>query len=167
MNAIVAVDENWNIGKDNDLLVRIPEDLKRFKEMTSCRMIIMGRKTAESLPNGEPLKGRMNTLLTRNTSYKRYGFSVYNDITDLLMDIVPSRIEDVFIIGGSEIYNLLMPLIDTFYVTKIHKTFPEANKSIYNLDQFKGIEKVDESEVKYYNDIAYQYLTYKKTHQLY
>jgi dihydrofolate reductase len=116
---IVAVSKNNAIGKNNALLWNIPEDLKHFKEVTSGHTIIMGRKTFESI--GHPLPNRRNIVITRDDSYTHDGIEVFNS---LIRALDACKYEDeVFIIGGGEIYKQALPLVDKLYVTHVEKEF--------------------------------------------
>lgn len=114
-SAIVAHDNNRVIGGDNKLLWHLPEDLKRFRDITMNSPIVMGRKTFESI--GKPLKGRENVILTTDRNYKADGCFVYNDMDDILFDYKDRG--ETFIIGGGEIYKLFFPHIDRLYVTLV------------------------------------------------
>ena len=99
MNCIVAVDENWAIGKDNKLLVSIPMDMKFFREMTMNKVVVMGRKTLESLPGGQPLHGRTNVVLTKNENYTKKGCEVFHSVEETLEFLKQFSSENVYIIG--------------------------------------------------------------------
>lgn len=138
MNMIVAVDENWGIGYKGDLLFSIPEDLKRFKEMTQGNNVILGRKTLESLPNSQPLPNRKHFLLTRNKEYTVTNRSelveIFHDVESLLKEIEKiENKESIFVMGGSEIYKELLPYCNKVYVTKV-STVSEADVFINNFD---------------------------------
>ena len=157
MNLIVAVDRNWAIGKDGDQLVYIPEDLKRFKALTMGHPVILGRKTLATFPGGRPLKGRPNLILSRNPDFHPEGAEVYADPADLLA----AAAEDAFVIGGASVYNLLVDVCDTAYVTKIDAEFP-ADVWFPNLDE-KGDWELVETEGPYsFEKLTYHYLTYKR-----
>jgi dihydrofolate reductase len=114
-SAIVAHDTDRVIGGDNKLLWNLPEDLKRFRDITMGAPIVMGRKTFESI--GKPLPGRENIILTRDTNFKVDGCFVYNDMESIIADYKNSN--EVFIIGGGEIYKLFFPHIDRLYITVV------------------------------------------------
>ena len=116
---IVAVSENGVIGIDDDLPWHIPTDLKHFKSTTEDNIVIMGRKCWESIPDKfRPFKNRLNIVLTKNKNYKADGALVYNDLNLAINDhLLDDR--DIFIIGGSKIYEQSFPLADTLYLTKI------------------------------------------------
>jgi dihydrofolate reductase len=114
-SAIVAHDNNRVIGGDNKLLWHLPEDLKRFRDITMNSPIVMGRKTYESI--GKPLKGRENVILTTDKEYNADGCFVYNNMDDILFDYKDRG--ETFIIGGGEIYKLFFPHIDRLYITLV------------------------------------------------
>lgn len=134
-SAIVAHDKNFLIGGDNKLLWNLPEDLKRFKKITSNSTIIMGRKTFESI--GRPLPNRLNVILTSDKNYKQEGCLIYHTMEDIVSDF--SDDGEVFIIGGGEIYKLFLPFINRIYVTLVDGEykgdtyFPKYNKDGWNM----------------------------------
>ena len=122
MKAILSCDLNNGIGKDGGLLLRIPEDMKRFKRITMGGTVVMGRKTYESLPGKKPLPGRKNVILSR-TLKEAEGFYIADSVA-ALFDIIKDADEDsVYVIGGGEIYALLMPYITDVYLTVIEHEF--------------------------------------------
>ena len=104
MNLIAAVDNNWAIGKNNQLLVRIPMDQKFFREMTTGKVVVMGRKTLESFPNSRPLKNRTNIVITGNKDYQVKGAVVVHSIEEALKEVEKYPAQDVYCIGGDSIY---------------------------------------------------------------
>lgn len=156
MNLIVAVDEKWGIGKDNDLLISIPEDMKFFRTITKNSIIIMGRKTLESFPNGKPLKNRENIVLTKSNI--KEDVTIFNSIEDVL-NYVKNK-ENVFVIGGGSIYKQLLPYCEKAYVTKIKKDF-NADVFFPNLDEKDDWELINFDDNKEWNGISYQFTTYK------
>ena len=116
MNIIVAVDKNWAIGKDNKLLVSIPADMKMFRQETTGKVVVMGRKTLESFPNGLPLKNRTNIVLTGNKNYKVKDAIIVHTIEELLEEIKKYPSEEVYCIGGDSVYKQLLPYCDTAHV---------------------------------------------------
>lgn len=142
INIIVAVSENNVIGKGNKLPWFLPKDLKHFKEVTLKSTVIMGRKTFESI--GRPLPNRENIIITRNQSYNATGCTVVNNLEKALSLV---NTEDCFIIGGSEIYELALPLVDKIYLTKVDTiindgdAFFKFKKSDWKLVKFDFIEK--------------------------
>lgn len=130
ISLVVAHDVLGGIGKDNKLLWHLPNDLLHFKKLTSGHTVIMGRKTYESI--GKPLPNRTNIVLTRDVDYLRDSepedVYVYNNFDDLLYEIDSiDNDEEVFVIGGAEIYELFLPYADRVYATLIHEIFYEAD----------------------------------------
>ena len=126
MNAIFSADKNWGLGKNGDLLVRIPEDLKdRFVPVTRNKYVVMGRKTLISLPGSKPLKNRTNIVLTRDKSFVCEGAVIVHSVEELSAYLKENNVDtnDVCIIGGGEIYALFMPYCDKVYVTRINGEF--------------------------------------------
>ena len=113
MNIIVAVDKNWAIGKDNKLLVSIPSDMKFFRETTTGKVVVMGRKTLESFPGGQPLKKRTNIVLTSDRNYKVKDAIVVHTVEELLQTLKAYKQEDIYVIGGESVYRQLLPYCDT------------------------------------------------------
>ena len=130
MNVIVAVDRNWAIGRDGDQLIYLPEDLKRFKALTTGHPVILGRKTLATFPGGRPLKGRRNLILSRDPAFAPEGAEVFRDLETLLA----AAPEDSFVIGGASVYAALLDRCDTAYVTKIEQSFPGADCFFPDLD---------------------------------
>ena len=161
MNVIVAADQNWGIGKDNKLLVSIPADMKMFREETSGKVVVMGRKTLESFPNGLPLKNRTNIVITKNKDYDAKGAIVVRSIEEALEEIKKYPTEDVYCIGGDSIYAQLLDLCDTAYITKIDYAY-EADAHLPNLEADAAWNLVEESEEQTYFDVIYTYQTYKR-----
>lgn len=158
MKLIVAADKNWAIGKDNDLLCHLPGDLKYFKERTTGKTVVMGRKTLESLPGGKPLPKRTNIVLTRDESFEKEGCVIIHSIEELLEKYGQ---EDLMVMGGAEIYTKLLPYCDTCYITEIDKEF-EADKHIPNVSADPSFEKVWESDEQIENGISYRFVEYKR-----
>ena len=158
MKLIVAANKNWAIGKDNDLLCHLPGDLKYFKERTTGKTVVMGRKTLESLPGGKPLPKRTNIVLTRDENFEKEGCIILHSIEELLEKYGQ---EDLMVMGGAEIYTKLLPYCDTCYITEIDKEF-EADKHIPNVSIDPAFEKVWESEEQVENGISYRFVEYKR-----
>jgi dihydrofolate reductase len=124
LSIIVAIGKNNEIGKDNAMLCHLPADLKHFKEVTSGHPVIMGRKTFESLPKG-PLPNRRNIVISRNKELRIEGAEVYPSLDYALLKLMDE--EEIFIIGGAQIYTQILPDADKLYLTKIQAEFPEAD----------------------------------------
>ena len=159
MKAIVAVDINWGIGYKGKLLQWIPEDLKFFKAMTLGKVVIMGRETFESLPGKEPLKDRVNIVLSKNESFTNEKIIICRSLEELFNVLANYSEEDVFVIGGESIYAQLLPFCSEAYVTKIRNSY-KADKHFINIDQIKAWEVVSESEPQNYGDIEYRFIKY-------
>ena len=161
MNLIVAVDQNWAIGKNNQLLVRIPADQKFFRETTTGKVVVMGRKTLESFPNGQPLKNRTNIVLTRNNDYAVKGAIVVHSMDELHDELKKYNSEDVFVIGGEKIYEQLLDECDVAHVTKIEFAY-DADSYFPNLDENPDWEITGDSEEQTYFDLEYYFYRYEK-----
>ena len=155
MQAIVAVSENWGIGKDNDLLFRISADLKRFKALTSGRTVVMGRKTLESLPGGKGLPKRRNIVLTSQPDFTAENAEAVHNPAQLIF----AAGADAFVIGGATVYRQLLSLCDRVYVTKVFAS-PEADAFLPNLDESPDWEVACQSEVMEENGLRFQYVDY-------
>lgn len=134
MNMIVAVDKNWGIGKNNQLMWHIPSDMRFFREKTMGHIVVMGRKTLESFPKGQPLKQRTNIVLSSNSNYKVKDALVLHTVEETLEYLKKYPSEDIFIIGGASIYRQFFPYCNKAYVTKIGHTF-EADTYFPDLDK--------------------------------
>ena len=119
MNLIAAVDQNWAIGNKNELLVRIPADQKFFRETTTGKVVVMGRKTLESFPNGLPLKNRTNIVLTHDHTYKVPGAVVVHDMDELHEELKKYDSEDIYVIGGETIYRQHILQKSTMHMTRM------------------------------------------------
>ena len=161
MQLILSADKNWAIGKDNKLLVRIPADMKFFRETTTGKVVVMGRKTLESFPNGLPLKNRTNIVLTRNLDYKIKDAIIVHSKEELDQELKKYNSEDIYVIGGECIYRMLLDECDTAHVTKIDYVY-EADAYFPNLDEYPDCEIVADSEEQTYFDLEYQFLKYKR-----
>ncbi|MEA5258240.1 dihydrofolate reductase [Arcicella aquatica] len=135
LSIIVAVAENGVIGHNNQLIWRLPEDLKMFKRLTTGHPVIMGRKTFESI--GKPLPNRTSIIITQNPEFQVEGCITVHSLEDAIE--AASEIEDneAFIIGGAEIYRLSLPFTDKIYLTEVHHVFegdtffPELDKNVW------------------------------------
>ena len=161
MNIIVAEDSNWGIGKNNQLLVSIPADMKMFRQETTGKVVIMGRKTLESFPNGLPLKNRTNIVLTGNKNYKANGAIIVHTIEELLEEIKKYPSDEVYCIGGDSVYKQLLPYCDTAHVTKIDFAY-EADSHFPNLDEMPEWKITAESEEQTYFDLEYTFVKYER-----
>ena len=161
MKMIVAVDKNWGIGKNNDLLVSIPADMKMFRTETSGKVVVMGRKTLESFPGGLPLKNRTNIVLSGNPDYQVKGAIVVHSLPELLEEIKKYPKDQVYCIGGDSVYKMLLPYCDTAQVTKIDFAY-EADRYFPNLDEMPQWQVAAESEEQTYFDLEYSFVRYER-----
>ena len=160
MNLIVAVDKNWGIGYQNKLLVSIPEDMKFFRSETMGKVVVMGRKTLESFPNGLPLKKRINIVLTHDRSYQVKDAVIVHDKEELLEELKKYQ-EDIFVVGGGSVYELLLPYCDTAYVTRIDMAY-QADTFFPDLDQDPEWELTEESDEQTCFDIEFTFTVYRR-----
>lgn len=161
MNLIVAVDKNWAIGNKNKLLVSIPNDMKNFRKTTTGNVIVMGRKTLESFPQGQPLGNRVNIVLTTNPDYRVNGATVVASIEEMLDTLKQYEDKEIYVIGGESIYRQLLPYCDKAIVTKIDEAY-EADTYFPNLDEMEEWTLTEESEEQTYFDICYTFTTYER-----
>lgn len=161
MRIIVAADKNWAIGKDNKLLVSIPADMKFFRNETTGKVVVMGRKTLESFPNGLPLKNRTNIVLTRDTGYKAKGAILVHSIEELQKELEKYEDDDIYVIGGDSVYRQLLPFCKEAYVTKIDFAY-EADSYFPNLDEMPEWKLTQSSEEQTYFNLEYAFVTYER-----
>lgn len=159
MKLIVAVSENWGIGKDNDLLFNIPKDMKFFRETTMGKVVVLGRKNLETFPGKKPLPKRTNVVVTRNADYECEGAVVVNTIeavSELGYDD-----DEIFVIGGEEIYRQMLKFCDTCYVTKV-KEYADADRFMVNLDESRDWILAEKSEEIEDNGHIIQFCRYER-----
>lgn len=161
MNLIVNVDKNWAIGKDNKLLVRIPADMKFFRETTTGKVVVMGRKTLESFPNGMPLKNRTNIVLTSNRAYKVKGAICVHSKEELCEELKKYDSEDIYIIGGESVYRMFLDQCDVAHVTKVDYAY-QADAYFPNLDERPEWKITADSEEQTYFDIEFHWIKYER-----
>lgn len=161
MNLIAAVDQNWAIGNKNELLVRIPADQKFFRETTTDKVVVMGRKTLESFPNGLPLKNRTNIVLTHDYTYKVPGAVVVHDMDELHEELKKYDSEDIYVIGGETIYRQLLDECDVAHITKIDYAY-DADAYFPNLDERPEWKITADSEEQTYFDLEYYFYRYER-----
>ena len=161
MNVIAAVDANWAIGNKNRLLTSIPADMKFFREKTTGHVVVMGRKTLESFPNGLPLKNRVNIVLTANRSYQAKGAIIVHTKEELLEELKKYDSDELYVIGGGSIYEMLLPYCDTAYITKIDHAYA-ADTYFPNLDKMDDWEMTDVSEEQTCFDLEYVFAKYER-----
>ena len=161
MNLIAAVDQNWAIGNKNELLVRIPADQKFFRETTTGKVVVMGRKTLESFPNGLPLKNRTNIVLTRDMNYQVKDAIIVHSMDELHEELKKYPSEDIYVIGGEQIYRQLVDECEVAHITKINFAY-DADAYFPNLDEKPEWKITADSEEQTYFDLEYVFLKYKK-----
>lgn len=161
MNIIVVADKNWAIGKNNKLLVSIPQDMKFFRETTTGKVVVMGRKTLESFPGGQPLKKRVNIVLTSDKNYHVNGADIVHSIDALLEELKKYPAEDIYVIGGESIYRQLLPYCDKAYVTKIEHAY-DADTFFPNLDEDPQWRMTKTSDEQTYFDLEYEFTIYER-----
>ncbi len=161
MNLIAAVDKNWAIGMNNQLLVRIPDDMKRFRRMTIGKVVVLGRKTLETFPGGRPLKDRNNIVLSKNRNYQVEGAVCVHSLDELEEELAKYQSEDIFVIGGESIYRQLLNHCDTAYITKLDYAY-QADAWFPNLDKEEAWQICEESEEQTYFDLEYNFVKYSK-----
>lgn len=162
MIMIVAADEKWGIGKNGGLLTPLPEDMKFFREKTKDSVVILGRKTLESFPDGKPLKNRVNIVISRQENIPVEGIVKVSSVEEAAEEAKKYKGKNVFVIGGGTIYRQMLKYCDTAYITKIEKTFDDADTFIDNLDELDEWKIVEKSDVKEYNGTKFSFVTYKR-----
>lgn len=163
VSAIVCVDENWGIGSNGDLLVHIPEDMNHFKKLTTGNVVVMGRKTWESLPN-KPLPNRLNLIVTsreRTIDFMTVFISIEEALVRARMASKDPE-DEWFVIGGGQLYKELLPICDKVYVTKVYHSYENVDTHFLNIDNISEWEMESASEIKEYNGVKYQFCTYRK-----
>lgn len=169
MNLIVAVDKNWGIGRNNDLLVHLPGDLQYYKEKTQGKCVVFGQRTLESLPGGKPLPNRNHIVLSDDPNFEiplrenmredgEYRCILCNSKAEVME--AANEFDEVFICGGASIYELFLEDVDTLYVTWIDHSF-DADRFFPNLDKL-GYTVTWESEPQEDNGYSYTFRKYEK-----
>ena len=161
MNLIVAVDSNWAIGKENKLLVSSPQDMKFFRSETSGKVVVLGRKTLDTFPGGQPLKNRTNIILSHNPDYKVKGAIVCHSVEEVLEELKKYNSEDVYIIGGDSIYKAFLPYCDVAHVTRTDHVY-DADAWFPNLEEDPEWVMTGESEEKTYFDLEFRFCRYER-----
>ena len=161
MKLIVNVDKNWAIGKGGKLLFHLSRDMRFFKEHTTGAIVVMGRKTLDSLPGGRPLANRKNIVLSRDPKFSRDGVTVCNNGGELA-ELLRGVKEDIYVIGGESLYCDLLPFCDTAYVTRVDAAAENADAYMVDLDKSEGWSIADESETFEENGVSFRFVTYKR-----
>ena len=161
MKMIVCVSEDFGIGKNGDLLFSLPPDMKFFREQTKEKVVIMGRGTLDSFPGGNPLKNRVNIVLTRDKNFSREGAVVFNTKEEILEYVKKFPKDDVFVIGGGQIYEMFKDDCDEALVTKVRKSVP-CDTYFFNIDNDRNWTLYEESEISEHEGIKFSFCTYKR-----
>lgn len=162
MKAIAAVDNNWAIGYKGRLLVSIPNDMKMFRNETTGKVIVLGRKTLETFPNGLPLKNRTNIILTKDKNYKVKDAIIVHDQDELFEELKKYDSDDIYIIGGESVYKQFVKYCDTAIITKIDENY-QSDAYFPNLDKDDNWKVVAESEEQTYFSVEYVFREYKNS----
>ena len=159
MRAIVVVDRNWGIGKKNDLLFRLPADMKHFREVTAGKTVVMGSNTLLSFPEGKPLKNRTNIVLWPGGG-KREDCVVVGSLEELFSEVKKYPQEDVFLVGGAMMYRTLLPYCDEAIVTKADAD-GGAEVFFENLDKLENWSLSEAGEAIETNGYTIRFCRYK------
>lgn len=161
MNAIVAVDQNWAIGRENGLLFSLPGDMKRFRALTLNGTVIMGRKTLDSFPGGRPLPKRRNIVITRDPDFAREGCEAVRDPEAALA--LAAEDENVWLIGGGSIYAALLDRCQRVYVTRVEAAAEGADAFFTDLDALPEWTVEHTGEAVTENGLTYRFVEYRNT----
>ena len=161
MKMIVCVSEDFGIGYKGDLLFSLPPDMKFFREQTKEKVVIMGRGTLDSFPGGKPLKNRVNIVLTRDEDFSREGAEVFHSKEEILEYVKKFPEDDVFVIGGGQIYDMFRDDCKEALVTKVRKSVP-CDTYFFDIDKDKSWTLAEESEVSEYEGTEFSFCTYKR-----
>ena len=161
MNILVTVDKNWAIGNQGQLLVSIPEDQRLLREETQGGIIVMGRKTFETLPGKQPLYGRINVILSKDRNYQVKGAVVCHSLEETLEFLKQYSQASVFIIGGSSIYDQFLPYCDTVHATFLDYEY-SADTHFPDLDKSGEWSLTAESDEHTYFNLCYSFRMYQK-----
>lgn len=156
MTIILVADNNWAIGKNGNLLARLPEDMKRFREITTGHTVVMGRKTYESFPK-RPLPNRVNCVISR-TQKEIEGAEVFGSVEDFL-EYEKEINDEIFVIGGGEIYRQLLPYCDKAYITRVYESF-EGDTFFTDIDALPEWEAVETSDIIETNGFKIRFIDY-------
>ena len=159
MNVIVAVDQNWAIGKEGDLLFHLRGDMKRFRRMTTGKTVLLGRKTLESFPGEKPLPNRRNVVLTSGNR-QQPGAEIVHTMKELADAASDDPEDDVFVIGGGSVYAALLSRCRRAYITRVEAVDRDADTFFPNLDKLPGWEVERTSEPLTEDGITYRFVDY-------
>jgi dihydrofolate reductase len=168
MKLVVAVDNEWGIGYKGELLARVRADLRYFQSLTKGNVVVLGSKTLSTFPGGRVLKDRTNIVLSRNVDYAPDGAIMARSLDELKEVLQDFDDNTIFVIGGATVYEQLLPLCDTAYVTKFEKSF-EKDVFFPNLDESSewelisiGEEHKTDSETDTEENMTFRFCTYKR-----
>ncbi len=164
MNLIVAADNKWGIGRDGGLLASIPTDMRYFREHTTGKVVVMGRRTLESMPGGKGLPKRVNYVLTSDPGFEAERCITINSEDELWEELSKYDPDDVFLIGGATLYNRFYKLCDRLYVTKMDADL-DADTSIVDFDEDPDFAVTSVSEPVTENGITFRFVVYEKIGQ--
>lgn len=160
MNAIVVVDRNWAIGRDNALLFSLPTDMKRFRSLTTGGTVILGRKTLETFPGGRPLPNRRNIVITRNRGFTREGAEVVAS-TQAALELAAGEDPDkLWVIGGGSVYTALLSRCKRVYLTQVDTRAEDPDTFFPNLEKLPAWEVEHTSDPITENGVTYRFVEY-------
>ena len=162
VSMIAALGRNNEIGRGNDLVFHFHKDMKFFRETTTGNVVVMGKNTLNSFPNGLPLKNRVNIVMTTNRSFDGKGAEVVYSLDEVLEEVKKYDSDRVYVIGGASVYEQLLEYCDTAYVTYIDYAY-EADRYFPNLDKTEEWKLEEESEEQTYFDVEYYFRKYTRT----
>lgn len=160
MKIIVAAAKDWGIGNKGDLLFNVPQDMEFFKNSTLNKVVVMGRKTLLSLPDGKPLKNRTNIVMTRDLNFEKEDCIIVNSKEALFKELKKYEGDDVFLIGGGVLYNELYPYCSEAYITKFDAIM-EADTYLHNFEEDKDWLLTYSSEIHEHMGLKFIFTTYK------
>ena len=163
MIAIAAVDNNWAIGLKDQLLVKIPSDMKNFRKHTLNHVVVLGRKTLAGFPNGMPLAQRTNIILSRKQDLEIRGGIVVHNEEELFRELSKYDSDEIYVIGGGSVYEMLVPYCDRAIITKIDYSY-QADTYFPNLEKLPNweLEEEGEEETCFSIEYCYQYYVNKE-----
>lgn len=162
MDCIAVVAANRSIGRDNQLLFSLPEDMKHFRALTLGKTVIMGRKTLDSFPGGRPLPKRQNLVLTRDADFSREGATVCHSVEEVLERVRDLPEDSVMVVGGAEIYRLFLPYCRRAYLTQVQADVPDADCFFPEISPETGWELEEETGEREQNGLRYTFCTYRR-----
>lgn len=162
MKMIVCVSENYGIGNKGELLFSLPPDMKLFRETTLNKVVVMGRSTLDSFPGGKALKNRINIVLTRDEYFERENTVVFHSREAVLEYIKQFESDDVYVIGGAQIYEMFREECDEAIVTKVRKQ-PPCDTFFFDIDSDEKWIKESESDLMEHEGTFFTFCKYRKS----